>query len=266
VGTAPTVFARIQAVLFDLGGTLVEYPLPGWLTLAGQCIDALYTVLVRPEEDLPPRAAVIPAPDEAAARRSPAGPETAILHRITVALRRMVRAASGRTLPHMAEACARPAMAGGHLFEDSLPTLRALRQRGYRLGLVSNTPWGTPDYLWESQAARFGLTDLLEVRLFSSGIGFRKPDPRIFRAAAQRLGVRPDRALFVGDNPVTDVAGARSAGLRTAWIVRGDPPPKIHGAAADLWIHTLADLLDHLPGFATAKPARGGAKPGVQNS
>jgi putative hydrolase of the HAD superfamily len=237
----------MQAVLFDLGGTLVEYSLPAWPTLLAQSIDALYAFLVRPEADLLPPAAEIPAPDRAAALRSTAGPDTALPHRITVALRRMVRAASGRTLPRMAEACARPAMAGGRLYDDTLGALGALRDRGYRLGLVSNTPWGTPDYLWENQVRRFGLADLLEVRLFSSGIGFRKPDVRIFREALARLGFSPARALFVGDNPVTDVAGARAAGMHTAWIVRGDPAPKVRGEPPDLRIRSLADLLDHLP-------------------
>jgi putative hydrolase of the HAD superfamily len=240
------VFDGIRAVLFDMGDTLVEYPLPGWPTLVGQAIDALYTALVRPEE-LPPPAADLPGPEEASAHRSPAGPETALLHRATVGLRRVIRAVSGRTLPRMAEACARPAMAQGRVYPDTLAALQALRARGYRMGLVSNTPWGTPDYLWEKQVARFGLTEFLQVRVFSSGIGFRKPDPRIFLAALARLRSGAEETLFVGDHPLNDVAGPRRMGMRTAWIVRRHPRRKVHGTAADVWVRSLAELLDYLP-------------------
>ncbi len=241
------MFTGVKAVLFDLGGTLVEYAVPSWPAALGQCVDAVYGFLIRPEEERFPPAASVPPPDEAHARRGPARPDTPLPHRITMALRRMVRGASGRTLPAIAEACARPLMATGRICEDTLPVLEVLRARGYRLGLVSNTPWGTPDYLWEKQIEKFGLTPLLDVRLFSSGVGFRKPDPRIFREALGQLGVAAGRAVFVGDSPRDDIAGAHGAGLRTVLIARRpcfpdavDPPP-------DASIQTLADLPALLP-------------------
>lgn len=246
------VFDRIRAVLFDMGDTLVEYPLPGWPVLMGRAADALYAAVVRPPEEHLPPAADLPPPREASARRSRAGPETALLHRATVGLRRVIRAASGRTLPHLAEACARAVLAEGRLYDDTLEVLRTLRGRGYRLGLVSNTPWGSPDYLWEKQVSRFGLTEFFGVRVFSSGIGFRKPDPRIFLAALARLRSGSEETLFVGDNPVKDIAAARRLGMRTAWIVRRHPRHRVHGAPADVWVRSLAELLDHLPGPGTA--------------
>ncbi len=241
------MFADTRAVLFDLGGTLIEYPLPGWPRLIGQCLDAVYAHLVRPEEALPPPAADVPHPDQAAARRSPAPPDTALPHRLTVALRRMVRGASGRTLPRMAEACARPLVAAGRLYGDTVPVLEALRDRGYRLGLISNTPWGTPDYLWEKQLRRFGLTDYFAARLFSSGIGYRKPDPRIFQAGLRALEAGADEAVYVGDSPVFDVAGARTAGLKAILIQRDPPFPDPSPDGPDLAIRSLSQLLDHLP-------------------
>jgi HAD superfamily hydrolase (TIGR01509 family) len=241
------VLDGIQVILFDMGGTLVEYPLPRWPVMIGRSLRAALRFLFRSHHDLPPPVAEVPPPAEASARRSRAGPDTAALHRATVGLRRVVRAVSGRTLPRIAEVCTRPLLSEGRLYPETMPVLEALRSAGYRMGLVSNTPWGTPDYLWEKQVERFGLTEFFEVRLFSSGIGFRKPDPRIFRTALRVLGVRPEGALFVGDEPQADIEGARRAGLATVWLVRGRPPPKVHGAPADLWATSLTDLLERLP-------------------
>jgi FMN phosphatase YigB (HAD superfamily) len=237
----------IEAVLFDLGGTLVDYPVPKWPTMVGQCASGVYGYLVKPESQRPPPAAAVPGPAEAHARRPPARPDTALPHRVMTGLRRMVRSLSGRTLPRIAEACARPLVAPGHLFEDALPTLRALKDRGYRLGLISNTPWGTPEYLWVGQLKRFALAGYFEVALFSSVAGIRKPDARLFLAALSRLGVPAQRCLFVGDNPEADIAGAQHVGIHTALLARPGARWSMAGPAPDLRLESLLELLDHLP-------------------
>ena len=243
-------FADIEAVLFDLGGTLAHYPVPSLPVVVGRCVKGAVTgMLVGSEGDSPP-AANVPGPEEAQARRRAPRPDSPLPHRIAAAVRRMVRSLSGRTLPNMGEMCARPLMAKARLFADSLPTLEALRDRGYRLGLVSNTPWGTPDYLWVGQLERFALAPLFDAACFSSDVGFRKPDARIFQAALDRLRAPARRALFVGDDPAADIVGAASMGIRAVWIDRdrlqtGDEDP-----APDLRIETLTELLDHLPGRA----------------
>ncbi|HUX01789.1 MAG: HAD family hydrolase [Phycisphaerae bacterium] len=240
-------FTDIQAVLFDLGGTLADYDLPSWPRAVARCAEGVYGFLVRPAAELHPPAAAIPPPELAHAARGVASPEHPLPHRVALGLRRIVRAVSGRTLPAIAEACARPIMATGRLYDDALPTLNALQARGYRLGLVSNTPWGTPPYLWENQVERFGLASLLPVRVFSSAVGRRKPDPEVFRDVLARLDVPPHRAVFVGDTPDEDIAGARSAGMRTVLIVRGREPPAGTAPPPDAKIHSLADLLRLLP-------------------
>jgi len=240
-------FADIEAVLFDLGGTLAQYPVPSLPVMAGRCAKGLVRgVLFGFEATLPP-AASVPGPEEAQARRRAPRPDSPLPHRVTAALRRMVRSLSGRTLPNMGEMCARPLMAKGTLFDDSLPTLHALRDRGYRLGLVSNTPWGTPDYLWVGQLERFALAPLFDTACFSSDVGFRKPDARIFRIALDRLGVPAGRALFVGDDAAADIAGAARLGIRTALIERAGHRAGDEDHVPDLRIATLPDLLEHLP-------------------
>ncbi|MCX5682187.1 MAG: HAD family hydrolase [Planctomycetota bacterium] len=220
------MFSEIDAILFDLGGTLVDYPAPDIPRMAVRCIKGTYAYLVRPEREQPTPGAAVPTPQEAAARRVNPAPGTPPAHRIMLALRRMVRSLSGRSLPRMAEACTRPLLAGSRLYDDAMPVVLALEARGYRLGLVSNTPWGTPEYLWESQVERFNLGPHFPVRCFSSVVGFQKPDRRIFEVALGRMGIPAARTLFVGNDPQADVGGAAGVGMRTAYLRRGLTPPK----------------------------------------
>jgi HAD superfamily hydrolase (TIGR01509 family) len=91
--------------------------------------------------------------------------------------------------------------------------LEALRERGYKLALVSNA-FDPPDLL-HRDLEKLGITERLDTALFSSELGARKPDPTIFREALARLDVAPERALFVGDTLATDIAGASALGMRT---------------------------------------------------
>src|SRR5256885_2443662 len=96
---------------------------------------------------------------------------------------------------------------------DAGPVLRALRERGLRIGLLSNTHW--PRAFHEHFLERDGLADMIDARLYTSEMVRTKPHPDAFRAALDAVGVRhPERAVFVGDRPYDDVFGAKSAGLR----------------------------------------------------
>jgi HAD superfamily hydrolase (TIGR01509 family) len=98
--------------------------------------------------------------------------------------------------------------------------LGALRDRGLKLGLVSNAI--DPPDLLHRDLADLGVAERLDVAVFSSEIGRRKPDPAIFRHALAALGVAPERALMVGDKVAVDIAGAKALGMKTCqalWFV-----------------------------------------------
>jgi putative hydrolase of the HAD superfamily len=97
--------------------------------------------------------------------------------------------------------------------ESTIQALEELRGRGWLMGLVSNMHLRAD--LMRADLAALGLDRFLTVTAFSSEIGWRKPDVRIFTAALQRLGVRAEEAVFVGDRLRDDIAGARAAGMRT---------------------------------------------------
>lgn len=97
--------------------------------------------------------------------------------------------------------------------EDAAATLRQLRESGRKLALVTNGPVG-----WQSRKLRtLGLAGYFDEVLISEAEGIAKPDPRIFARAVERLGVTASEAMFVGDHPEIDIAGARDAGLVAVW-------------------------------------------------
>ncbi|MBA2536740.1 MAG: HAD family hydrolase [Actinobacteria bacterium] len=108
---------------------------------------------------------------------------------------------------HAAWAPARQLGASTHALLD------ALRARDLKLGLVSNV--FDPGWLLRRDLEEMGLADRLDVAVFSSEVGKRKPHPAIFQAALDDLGVDPARALFVGDRRDADVGGAKALGLTT---------------------------------------------------
>jgi len=91
----------------------------------------------------------------------------------------------------------------------AVETLRTLKARGLKIGLVSNY-----DGRLHRVVAEVGLKSYFDVVIASSETGWAKPSPRIYAAALAALGVEPGEALMVGDRPREDVAGATAAGLR----------------------------------------------------
>jgi len=93
-------------------------------------------------------------------------------------------------------------------YPDTAPTLRALRSRGVKIGIVSNVPRDLRPIF-----SAHGLADLVDAFTHSFEVGAEKPDPAIFLRACEALGTQPSETLMVGDHPVAD-AGALQAGLR----------------------------------------------------
>jgi HAD superfamily hydrolase (TIGR01509 family) len=97
--------------------------------------------------------------------------------------------------------------------EETLGVLRTLRDRGLRLGLVSNVT--LLPHLMRADLEALGILGLLDATTFSSEVGTRKPDPAIFTDALTKLDVDGAAAVFVGDRVFDDVGGARAVGMRT---------------------------------------------------
>jgi HAD superfamily hydrolase (TIGR01662 family) len=123
-----------------------------------------------------------------------------------------------------------------------------LSKRGYKLGIIANTITETeiPDWLEADK-----LTKYFDTVVLSSKVGIRKPNPEIYLEAARRIGVGPERCVYVGDNPVRDVEGAQGADFAMS-IILVEPatlkkePPK-DDIKPDKVIQELSELLDMFP-------------------
>lgn len=120
-------------------------------------------------------------------------------------------------------------------FDGVRETLITLKEQGYLLGILTDTAnsihtklswfeWGGIGHLWDSFTS-------------SLVVGVRKPDPKMYQAALDQLGVAPSEALFIGHKP-SELKGARALGLKTiAFNVDED-------AEADFEIENFADILN----------------------
>jgi putative hydrolase of the HAD superfamily len=120
--------------------------------------------------------------------------------------------------------------------------LDTLRGRGLKLGLVSNA--FDPPWILHRDLERQGLAERIDVAVFSSEVGRRKPDPAIFETALEALGVEGEETMFVGDRLYEDVRGAGELGMTTVqalWF-RADEHPE--GGEPDYEAFTPMDVLN----------------------
>lgn len=117
-------------------------------------------------------------------------------------------------------------------FPDAKDTLRWLRERGFRLALISNTHWRI------SWNLRREFKEFFDVITLSYEHGYAKPHPSIFLATLKNLGTTADHCLHVGDDPVADIQGAKNVGMKTAYIKRRELKTD-----ADIQIERLSELI-----------------------
>jgi putative hydrolase of the HAD superfamily len=134
-----------------------------------------------------------------------------------------------------------------HTFADpaAAPTLAGLRDRGVRVGILSNTLWTREHH--EAVFRRDGLLDLIDGAVYSSEIPFTKPHPQAFLTAMRSVGVeQPAKTVFVGDRPFEDIHGAKEVGMRAVLVPHSDIPRDQRGhveGEPDAVVERLTDLL-----------------------
>jgi putative hydrolase of the HAD superfamily len=105
------------------------------------------------------------------------------------------------------------------LYDDVLPAITRLKERGHLIGVISN--WdGRLSMLLEG----LGIAEMLDTIVSSAEVGLHKPDPRIFELACERVGVTPREAVHVGDHHYADVLGASAVGMTPVLIDRQITP------------------------------------------
>jgi putative hydrolase of the HAD superfamily len=119
--------------------------------------------------------------------------------------------------------------------------LDSLHDRGLKTGLVSNA-WD-PRWLMERELAAMGLLERLDAIVFSSEVGVRKPRPEIFYRVLDELGVEPERSVFVGDRLEADIKGAADLGMTTIQAMWFRAEESDDGIEPDHRAFTMVDVL-----------------------
>jgi len=126
------------------------------------------------------------------------------------------------------------------LEDDAIPALEKMRTAGIRQGIISN---GSDDANARRLLEKGHLERYFESVLTSAAFGRRKPDPSIFQAALAELGARPEESVMVGDSYDADIAGAQAVGMQTIWITRRVRQlPAAPGMRAQTKVGSLAEI------------------------
>jgi putative hydrolase of the HAD superfamily len=127
----------------------------------------------------------------------------------------------------------------------AIETLRELRRRGLRVGLISVCSEDVVN-VWPDTpfASEFDST------VFSCSVGLRKPDPRIYRLATEELGVEPEDAVFVGDGANDELAGAERVGMKAVLVLRPeqDEPYWEEARGWQPRIHSIPEIVSVIDG------------------
>lgn len=226
-----------QVILFDLGNTLVGYmtreEFPGVLR---QSIDAIRdylrdnSLLTIAQEEIWPRV-------EAENKTSPDFKVIPIEEKLCRIFR--LNEQDVELMDELSRLFLKPVYARTRLYPESLEVLDNLRSQGFRLGIVSNLPWGSPQKHWHDEVARHGLSQRVEHVVFCRDAGWRKPARQVFDLVMERFGVGPEECLFIGDDPRWDIVGPEAIGMDCILIDREN----MHPNQTARTIHSLLEIL-----------------------
>ena len=204
----------IEAVLFDLGNTLVSYyRADEFAPILRRCVAAAGAVLDEHVGAARGRTDVEAACERALRCNVERGD-----YRVWPLAERLERvfALDGpdpRLVERLGAAFLEPIFATAKLDPEAIETLRSIRLLGLKTAIVSNTPWGSPAAPWRAELTRHALLREVDAAVFCVDVGWRKPARAPFDRALEVLGASASRCWFVGDDPIWDVEGARRAGL-----------------------------------------------------
>jgi len=136
---------------------------------------------------------------------------------------------------------------GVTLFPDTLEVLAELRKREYRIGLLTNS--FLPMWMRDIELHAYDLIKFMDARVTAADLGYLKPHPSVYWHLLEILQTSPDHAVFVGDRPRDDIAGANEAGMISVLIQPPHLKRRLHDVIPNFTITCLSELLPVLEGL-----------------
>jgi putative hydrolase of the HAD superfamily len=248
----------IEAVVFDLGGTLIEYAgrYQRWPDLETPGFKAAYAYLNQQGVSLPAFAAFRQAGLDRLPQRwqqAMDGTQNLRVADLLAEVARTLATEQGREaleeidrswLEEAAERYQAAVRAQARPIEGAQATLAQVKERGYKVGLISNTMFTGVAH--QEDLKRFGLDHFFDTMLFSAEVNKWKPNPAPFRHVLEELETTPATAVFVGDDPAGDVVGGQRAGMRVVHYQSSQRFRMPDGVEPDAQIHKLEEVLSVL--------------------
>ena len=232
---------RVKAILFDFGDTLVsfeDFNYNASLTALHQTL--MKNGIVVPYEEF--KKTYFKVRDQLYREGDSSFKEFNFLVRVSCTLSELGfnLNSTDPSIVRSVEAFMHPLIKSLKLEKHAPIVLQELKQKKYKLGLVSNFAY--PPAI--NQALRkFRLSKFFDAVIISGDIGWRKPSPIIFEKALAALHVSASEAVFVGDAPFHDIAGARQVGMKTVLLRRLGEEETVDTGSPDKIIGGLKELL-----------------------
>lgn len=235
----------LRAVIFDLGGTLIDWP--DWDNDIARRWALSYDYLTSriATKHLPSRDDYVQAMRDAekhhwqqvTSRQISMTPDALIREGFC----RLNWLPDEKAVMAALDGYAQAVIGWATIFPDTVETLLTLRKQGLRLGLLSNTWWAGAWH--DADLAAHGLTSLLDSVVYTSDLPYSKPHPSAFLAVTSQLRVDPQQCMMVGDRMVDDISGALNVGMRAVWRETDYPWPKPEHIRPTAVIAQLIELL-----------------------
>jgi putative hydrolase of the HAD superfamily len=250
---------EFEAVIFDLGGTLIEYAgeFETWPALEEPGLRAAYYYFR--DEDIPvpdfgsfSRAGYKLLPERW--RQATTGKRNLTVEDFLAEIlaNLSIESPASSTIQKAARFYESAICSSATPIPHSQETLAQLKADGYKLGLISNTMFSGEAHM--ADLARFGMDNFFEAQLFSADAKAWKPNSAPFQRILGQLKVKAEKTVFIGDDPAADIGGGLQAGLYVVHFVPSDRFPSVDGLIPNATIHSLPELVQLLRRLESPQP------------
>lgn len=240
---APPGGGRFDALIFDMGSTLLEFDNIPWSTLYRVSVEAVFRRLESMGHTPPDIEILWERFRMLLDNRRKRIREDMREYHIGPFIRTLVNTNGVQLrdgeLSRLCDAYYAPIRRAVSVYPEAKPTLAKLDDAGYTIGLLSNTAFRAVDH--REELINFGLWEYFDAAVFTSNLRYRKPHPEPFHEIARRLNVDLSRSLYVGDRQHEDVLGSQGVGM-TAVLIRRPHRNYEEGLTESVEIDSLSEL------------------------